>query len=103
VRRYIKNAALDQQVRHLGTQYGWYVLNKGAKVPNVDETVPSGYNYLVTIESPSPSILAAALKRAGRVAARNFSEIKIATGKHALPVATQTIYIFTYSPKQNHT
>jgi hypothetical protein len=80
VRRYIKNAALDQQVRHLGTQYGWYVLNKGAKVPNVDETVPSGYNYLVTIESPSPSILAAALKRAGRVAARNFSEIKIAYG-----------------------
>lgn len=80
VRQYIKNAALDQQVRHLGTQYGWYVLNKGAKVPNVDEIVPSGYNYLVTIESPNPTILAAALKRAGRVAARNFYEIKIAYG-----------------------
>ena len=80
VRQHIKNAALDQQVRHLGTQYGWYVLNKGAKVPNIDETVPSGYNYLVTIESPSPTILAAALKRAGRVAARDFFEIKMAYG-----------------------
>ena len=80
VRLHIKNAALDQQVRHLGTQYGWYVLNKGAKVPNVEETVPSGYNYLVTLESPSPTILASALKRAGRVAARNFAEMKMAYG-----------------------
>ena len=27
VRKFIKNAAFDQQVRHLGSQYFWYVLN----------------------------------------------------------------------------
>ena len=30
VRQHKPSAALDQQVRHLGTQYFWYVLNKGA-------------------------------------------------------------------------
>ena len=80
VRQRIKNAALDQQVRHLGTQYGWYVLNKGAKVPNMEMFVPSGYHYLVSIEMPNPTVLATALKRTGRIAARNFSEMKIAYG-----------------------
>lgn len=78
VRKYIANAALDQQVRHLGTQYFWYVLNKGVKVPNADVTVPSGYNYLVSIEMPNPKAVAEALKRTGRLAARNFAELKLA-------------------------
>ena len=80
VRRFIPNAALDQQVRHLGSQYFWYVLNKGAKVPNAAATVPSGYNYLVSIESPNPKAVAEALKRTGRLAARNFGELKWAYG-----------------------
>lgn len=80
VRKYIKNAALDQQVRHLGSQYFWYVLNKGVKVPNADINVPSGYNYLVSIEMPNPKAVAEALKRTGRLAARNFCELKMAYG-----------------------
>ena len=80
VRRYIKDAALDQQVRHLGTQYFWYVLNRGAKIPNTDATVPSGYNYLVSIEMPNPRAVAEAIKRTGRLCAKNFSELKLAYG-----------------------
>lgn len=80
VRKFLKNKALDQQVRHLGSQYFWYVLNKGAKVPNSEEIVPSGYNYLVSIEMPNPKAVAEALKRTGRLGAKNFGELKIAYG-----------------------
>jgi len=80
VRKHIPNAALDQQVRHLGSQYLWYVLNKGAKIPNADEKVPSGYNYLFSIELANPIAVAMALKRTGRIGARNFSELKVAYG-----------------------
>ena len=76
VRRFVKDAAFDQQVRHLGSQYFWYVLNRGAKVPNEDCIVPSGYNYLMSIEIPSPKAVAEALKRTGRLGAKSFSELK---------------------------
>ena len=75
VRKYKKNAALDQQVRHLGTQLYWYVINKGAKVPDSEEIVPSGYNYLVSIEIPNPKAIKMIMKRANRSAARNFEEL----------------------------
>ena len=80
VRKYKPNAALDQQVRHLGTQCFWYVLNKGAKVPDKDITVPSGYNYLVSIETPNPKAVITALKRTGRLAANTFDELKVVYG-----------------------
>ena len=80
VRKFIKNAAFDQQVRHLGSQYFWYVLNKGAKVPNANITVPSGYNYLVSVEMPNPKAVADALRRTGRIGAKNFAELKLAYG-----------------------
>lgn len=80
VRKHKPNAALDQQVRHLGTQLLWYVLNKGANVPDKNESVPSGYNYLVSIETPNPKAIALALKRSGRLAAKSFDELKIAYG-----------------------
>lgn len=78
VRIYIPNAAFDQQVRHLGSQYLWYVLNKGAKIPNTDEKVPSGYNYLFSIEVANPIAVALSLKRSGRLGAKNFYELKLA-------------------------
>lgn len=81
VRKFKPNSALDQQVRHLGTQLLWYVLNKSAKVPDKDEIVPSGYNYLVSIESPNPKAVALALKRSGRLAAKSFEDLKIVYGK----------------------
>ena len=80
VRKYIVNAAYDQQVRHLGSQYLWYVLNKGAKIPNVDEKVPSGYNYLFSIEVVNTIAVALSLKRTGRLGAKNFTELKMAYG-----------------------
>lgn len=80
VRTYIPDAGLDQQVRHLGTQKHWYVLNKSAKVPNCNEKVPSGYHYLFTLEAPNPKAVAERLKRAGRVAATSFEDLKAAYG-----------------------
>lgn len=76
IRIHKPNAGLDQQVRHLGTQCFWYVLNKGAKIPDTDVIIPSGYNYLHSIETPNPKAIAMTLKRAGRNAARNFEELK---------------------------
>lgn len=80
VRKYKPSAAFDQQVRHLGTQCLWYVLNKGAKIPDKDITVPSGYNYLVSIETPNPKAVITALKRSGRLAAKSFDELKVVYG-----------------------
>lgn len=80
VRKFIGNAALDQQVRHLGTQDFWYVLNRGASVPDTGVRVPSGYHYLVSLEVPNPKAVAEAVKRAGRLGARNFAELKLAYG-----------------------
>lgn len=77
VRKKIPSLNFDQQIRHLGTQYGWYVLNKGAKIPDKNITVPSGYHYLFSIETPNPKFLANALKRIGRQGAKNFIDLKI--------------------------
>lgn len=69
----------DQQVRHLASD-GWYILNKGDKIPNENSEVPSGYHMLVNTESPKPNFLFKALKRAGRVSAKNFDQLKIVYG-----------------------
>ena len=69
-------AGKDQQVRHLASQ-GWFVLNKGDKIPNLNEKVPSGYHILMNTESPKPAFLWKALKRAGRISAKNFEQLKI--------------------------
>lgn len=77
VRKYIPDAALDQQVRHLGSQYHWNVLNKGADIPDEDEKVPSAYHYLVSIDQPNPTLLIDEMKRKGRMAAQDFEDLKI--------------------------
>jgi hypothetical protein len=69
------NAGKDQQVRHLAAD-GWFILNKGDRIPDGDGTVPSGYHVLVTTESPKPTFIFKSLKRAGRLAAKNFGELK---------------------------
>lgn len=66
----------DQQVRHLGSKQGWYVLNKGDKIPKENRIIQSGYHMLVTTESPKPSFIFKALKRAGRISAQNFDQLK---------------------------
>lgn len=80
VRKYIPTAALDQQVRHLGAQYHWNILNKGAVIPDEDETVPSAYYYLVSIDQPNPTLLIDEMKRKGRMAACDFEDLKIIYG-----------------------
>lgn len=69
----------DQQVRHLGGK-GWYILNKGDKIPGEEKTIPSGYHVLLSLESPKPSFLHKALKRAGRISAQNFDQLKVVYG-----------------------
>lgn len=71
----LPNSGKDQQVRHLAGK-GWYILNKGDKILNEEETVPSGYHMLVTTENPKPSFLWKAMKRAGRISAKNFTDLK---------------------------
>lgn len=78
VRKYHPDAGLDQQIRHLGSQKFWYVLNKNEKVPDTDCIVPSGYHYLCSIETPHPKAIVAFLKRRGRVAAKSFQDLKMA-------------------------
>lgn len=65
----------DQQVRHLAAK-GWFILNKGDKIPGEDATIPSGYHVLITTEQPKPNFLWKALKRAGRISAQNFDQLK---------------------------
>lgn len=69
----------DQQVRHLAAE-GWNILNKGDKLPKENKTVPSGYHVLLTTESPKPSFIMKALKRIGRIGAKNFEQLKYAYG-----------------------
>lgn len=69
----------DQQVRHLAAD-GWYVLNRGDKFPSEQVIVPSGYHILITTESPKPTFLFKSLKRAGRMAANNFGQLKAVYG-----------------------
>ena len=70
-----QGSGLDQQVRHLSAD-GWYVLNRGDKIQNEDALVPPGYHVLVTTENPKPNFLYKALKRAGRISAKNFEQLK---------------------------
>jgi len=77
VQQHIPEAGRDQQVRHLAAD-GWYVLNKGDKLPDVDGKVQPGWHMLVTTESPKPTFLHKQLKRVGRVAAKDFETLKAA-------------------------
>lgn len=72
-------AGKDQQVRHLASD-GWYILNRGDKLPEKKDTVPSGYHILITTENPKPTFLFKSLKRAGRISARDFGQLKAVYG-----------------------
>ncbi|MBZ0130478.1 MAG: hypothetical protein K8F59_15345 [Rhodobacteraceae bacterium] len=75
VSEHLPAAGKDQQVRHLSAD-GWYVLNRGDKVPNVEAKVKPGWHLLVTTESPKPTYIYKALKRIGRVGAQDFEDLK---------------------------
>jgi hypothetical protein len=44
----------DQQFRHLGTQRGFYVLNKGDVIPGTDKKCPASYHMLVNLTQEKP-------------------------------------------------
>jgi len=69
----------DQQVRHLASD-GWYILNRGDRIPESVDVVPSGYHVLITTDNPKPSFLFKSLTRAGRLAAKNFGQLKAVYG-----------------------
>lgn len=77
VQEHMPGAGKDQQVRHLAAD-GWWVLNKGDKLPDVDEKVKPGFHMLVTTESPKPTFIHKVLKRIGRIGARDWAELKAA-------------------------
>lgn len=78
VRGIVPTAGNDQQIRHLGSQAGWNVLNARDKIPNEEAVVPIGYHVLLSSESPKVSFFYKALKRLGRLAARDFTQLKAA-------------------------
>lgn len=67
-------AGKDQQVRHLNTQMGWYVTNKGQEVNNV--TTPSGYHMLVSLREAAPGFVNRTTKRTNILSSNTFSELK---------------------------
>jgi hypothetical protein len=69
-------AGKDQQVRHLAAD-GWYVLNRGDQLPDSKENVESGWHVLITTERPKPTFQFKSMKRAGRLSAKNFNQLKI--------------------------
>jgi hypothetical protein len=71
----IPSAGKDQQVRHLAAK-GWYILNTKDKLPEENGIVDKGYHILITTENPKPNFLWKALKRAGRISAKNFDQLK---------------------------
>lgn len=69
-----------QQVRHLGRQDGWYVLNKGDIIPGTTHKMPSGWHMLVNTTQAKPGYRG--LTRKARKCAQNqsFQEKKEACG-----------------------
>lgn len=65
-----ETAATDQQVRHLKTQGGWFVLNRGDS--HEGKYAPEGCHVLVTTKSPSPE---STLGRRAAVAGGDWDEI----------------------------
>jgi len=57
IQRFIKNAANDQQIRHLKTQDGWFILNRGdsAFVTSVEKFNPESCHTLLTTKSAFPN------------------------------------------------
>lgn len=80
--------AKDQQVRHLAEK-GWYVLNKGEKIPDTNIYVSSGYHMLFTVENCKKDFWLNNLKRKGRLLARNFEELKAVYGNRCATCGAQ--------------
>lgn len=57
IRKLTGQTATDQQVRHLKTQNGWYILNRGdsEKVGGEELYNPEGCHVLITTQSPLPN------------------------------------------------
>ncbi len=81
-------AGKDQQVRYLAAD-GWYVLNKGDKLLGESGVVPNGYHVLVTTDNPKPRFLFQSLRRAGRIAAKDFSQLKAVYGFRCITCGSQ--------------
>ena len=77
VNRLIPTAGKDQQVRHLGTQFGWNILNRHEMVPGTNIRVKSGFNMLFDYRTPKSSFYGKELRRIGRIAARDFESLKL--------------------------
>lgn len=78
VKEHCPSAGNDQQVRHLNTQKGWYVTNKGQEVNG--EKTPSGYHMLVSTTIPSPTFVLSSRKRSSILNADDFASLKQAYG-----------------------
>lgn len=76
VRQHRPDAGKDQQVRHLGSQHGWYVLNKGNKLSS-GYLLKSGEHCLVNLTEAHPDWSTKNfIKRQSCLSSNNWEEIK---------------------------
>ena len=76
VRQRLPHAAKDQQVRHLGSQSGWYVLNKGNVLSN-GYTLKSGEHCLVNLKEAHPDWrMKNSIKRNNNLSGMSWNDIK---------------------------
>ncbi len=52
--KYLGQDTTDWQVRHISTQDGFYILNKGDIIPGTSSICPSGYHSLICLDATSP-------------------------------------------------
>lgn len=69
-----KNAANDQQVRHLGSKFGYNVYNTYEEVNG--EKIPSGHSLLVNLNSPRRDFILRANRRDVIINSSDFEKIK---------------------------
>lgn len=74
VQEHFPDANSDQQVRHLGSQHGYNILNRNEVINN--EKVPSGYNMLIDLEHPKSQFLNRKEKRKVALTTDDFKAIK---------------------------
>lgn len=71
---FFKITRTDAQVRHMATQEGLHILNRGDRIPGEDNFCPSGYHTLISLTEISPRFIAN--KRTGILSIADWEQIK---------------------------
>lgn len=73
--QFLKEKQTDWQIRHISTQEGFFILNRGDFIPETHLKCPSGWHMLINLTDISPRYLAT--KRANLLKTKDFEIIKL--------------------------